>query len=183
MEGKFIVKTKCGSINAVSPDMKLEQTIQRSKKSTGGIIGQTRQDSYISEWELVYHEVLSISNCYNSLTSAEYSFRETDIHHKLGGNVSNRLNSCVQKVVSFIEARGNPFETAAASKTAQFYNRSMCTKGSISTTIDFFENGKEGYTSFRKERFIEKIKKLSDTIKRVNLMQNINPCLLQLTQH
>ena len=77
MEGKFVVKTKCESFNAVSPDMKLEQAIQRSKKSSGGIIGQTRQDSYISEWELVYHEVLSISNCYNSLTSAEYSSRET----------------------------------------------------------------------------------------------------------
>ena len=33
----------------------------------------------------------------------------------------------------------------------------------------FFENGKEGYTNFRKERFIEKNKKLSDTRKRVNL--------------
>ena len=78
MEGKFVVKTKCGSFKAVSPDMKLEQTIQRYKKSTGGIIGQTRQDSYISEWELVYHEVLPVSNCYNSLTGTEYSFHETD---------------------------------------------------------------------------------------------------------
>ena len=32
MKGKFVVKTKKGSFNAVSPDMKLEQTIQRSKK-------------------------------------------------------------------------------------------------------------------------------------------------------
>ena len=43
MKGKFAVKTKKGRFNAVSPDIKLEQTIQRSKKSTSGIIGQSRQ--------------------------------------------------------------------------------------------------------------------------------------------
>ena len=32
IKGKFAVKTEKGSFNAVSPDMKLEQTIQRSKK-------------------------------------------------------------------------------------------------------------------------------------------------------
>ena len=43
MKGKFLVKTQTGNFNVVPPDMKLEQTIQRSKKSAAGIIGQTRQ--------------------------------------------------------------------------------------------------------------------------------------------
>ena len=41
--GEFAVKSTPGTFNAVSPDMKLEQTIKRSKKSQSGIIGQTRQ--------------------------------------------------------------------------------------------------------------------------------------------
>ena len=49
MKGKFLVKTQTGNFNVVSPDMKLEQTIQRSKKSAAGIIGQTRQLSYVTE--------------------------------------------------------------------------------------------------------------------------------------
>ena len=28
--------------------------MQRSKKSTGGIIGQAKQSEFVSEWELVY---------------------------------------------------------------------------------------------------------------------------------
>ena len=48
--------------------MKLEQTIQRSKKCAGGIIDQTRQIAFISEWELVYHEILAISNCFSEIT-------------------------------------------------------------------------------------------------------------------
>ena len=47
--GEFVVKGKPGTFNAVTPDMKLEQTIQRSKKSQSVIIGQTRQNNYVTE--------------------------------------------------------------------------------------------------------------------------------------
>ena len=49
MKGKSVAKAQIGNFNGVSPDMKLEQTIQRSKKSAAGIIGQTRQLSYVTE--------------------------------------------------------------------------------------------------------------------------------------
>ena len=60
--GEFVVKGKPGNFNAVSPDMKLEQIIQRSKKSQSGITGQTRQNNYVTEWELVYHEMLNLAD-------------------------------------------------------------------------------------------------------------------------
>ena len=41
-EGKFVVKTNAGYSEAVAADMKLEQSIQCSKKGPGGIIGQTK---------------------------------------------------------------------------------------------------------------------------------------------
>ena len=55
MKGKFVVKTNTGNFNAVAPDMKLEQTIQKSKKGTGGIIGQTKKDSFVTEWHQNRH--------------------------------------------------------------------------------------------------------------------------------
>ena len=63
MEGKLVVKSNPGYFKAVAPDMKLEQTIQRSQKSFGGIIGQTKQVGYVTECGPIYHEVLAISNC------------------------------------------------------------------------------------------------------------------------
>ena len=87
MKGTFVVKTQIGNFNGLSPDMKLEQTIQWSKKSVAGIIGQTRQLSYVTEWELIYHEVLAISNVYQNITSARLSFRETNLHHELEGSL------------------------------------------------------------------------------------------------
>ena len=68
--GNFVVKTKPGSFNAVSANMKLEQTIQREKKKRErGIVGQTRKASHVMEWELSYHKTLAIDNVYHETTS------------------------------------------------------------------------------------------------------------------
>ena len=42
-DGKFVVKTTNDAFNSVSLDMKLEQTINRTRKSSGGIVGQTKK--------------------------------------------------------------------------------------------------------------------------------------------
>ena len=71
MQGHFVVRQNNGEFNAVAPDMKLEQTIQISKKSVKGIIGQTRQLAYVSQWEIVYDEILAISNSFQQLLYAK----------------------------------------------------------------------------------------------------------------
>ena len=86
-EGKFVVQTNKGKFKAVSPDMKLEQTINRLQKSAGGIIGQTKTDLYVCEWELVYHENLAISNCYSDLTKSKTQ-TGPESHHELPGSIS-----------------------------------------------------------------------------------------------
>ena len=91
MKGKFVVQTIPGSFKATSPGMKLEQTINRSQKSSGGIIGQTKTDSYVSEWELAYHEILAISNCYSDMTKSK-THTGPDLHHTLAGGISKQLS-------------------------------------------------------------------------------------------
>ena len=70
--------------------MKLEQAVQRSKKSHNRIIGQTSNEAYILEWELVYHEVLEICNV-SELTEVKcsYSNVELPLHYELHGNINN----------------------------------------------------------------------------------------------
>ena len=106
--GEFVLKGKPGSLNPVSPDTNLEQTIQRSKKSQAGVIGQTRQNNYVTERELVYHEILNISNLFHGITSSRLSFPETDLLHELGGSISTLLNKSIRKVTTFLEEKGNP---------------------------------------------------------------------------
>ena len=108
MEGDFVVKTSEGSFNALAADMKLEQSIQRSSKSVKGIIGETRSIGYSTEWCLIYHEILSIKNTFQSLTKPNNSSFETHIHHDLSELVINQYNVAVQKLKQFIHERGSP---------------------------------------------------------------------------
>ena len=55
--GEICSEKNAGYFKAVAVDMKLEQSIQRSKKDPGGIIGQTNHQAYATEWELACHEV------------------------------------------------------------------------------------------------------------------------------
>lgn len=62
MNGQFVVKDRDDCyFNAVAPEMKLEQSIQRASKSAGGIVGRTRSMRALFEWQLIFHEILLIS--------------------------------------------------------------------------------------------------------------------------
>ena len=61
---QFVVKRAIGEFNAVGSDLALEQSIQRSKKSPGGVIGKTQEAKFVAEWETIYHEMLGVSNLY-----------------------------------------------------------------------------------------------------------------------
>ena len=111
MEGKFVVKTSAGFFNAVAPDMKLEQGIQWSKKGAGGIIGQTKQSAFVTEWELAYHEVLDISKSYSNITRSILA--ETDataLNNELRSKNMKEYYEAVKQVFDFLNERGNPYK-------------------------------------------------------------------------
>ena len=77
LQGDIVIKTKEGAFNAVLADMKLKQTIQRSSKSSHRIIGQTRALNYVTQWQLLYHETLGISNALQEITNPYSGDSET----------------------------------------------------------------------------------------------------------
>ena len=119
MKGKFVVQTHPASFKATSPDRKLEQIINMSQKSSGGIVGQAKANSCVTEWELVYHEILAISNCFSDLSKSK-TRTGPFLHHELGGNASRNLKDTVTKVVKFTEERGNPYKLTTNPKLHNF---------------------------------------------------------------
>ena len=166
--GHFVVNESQRAFNAVSNDMKLKQTIQRSQKSTSGIIGQTRQVSYVSEWEVVYHEILAISNAFRNLTHSNLGTRESEVHHELECNYAKSFNKQLKNVLNFLTARGNPYLPENRPRLHNIVT-SVCAPPSASEClINFYNHGRELYELFHNEIFVEKSRKLSDTIKKVN---------------
>ena len=62
LQGQFVVKRTPGMFKDVAADQSLEQTINRSQKSSGGIIGSTRKKDFVAEWEMIYHEIIAVSS-------------------------------------------------------------------------------------------------------------------------
>ena len=96
--GTCVVQTSVGTFKSVPPEMKLEQTINRSQKSSGGILDQRKIEPYFSEWELVYHEILAISNCYNDLTKSK-TYTGPTLHYELAGRISKQLSEEINSIV------------------------------------------------------------------------------------
>ena len=137
--------------------MKLEQTIQRSKKGTGGIIGQTKKESYVTEWELVYHEVLSISRCFADLTkSALFKSVAVLLHHELGGHSADEFNESVEKVACFIEQRDNPYTLSLSTKLYHITTGQLVPEEISKKLLNAYEHGKDEYITFRDERLCHK---------------------------
>lgn len=71
MGGKFVVKRTTGSFNAIGVDICLEQTKNKSQKSSSGIIGNIKRRSFVAQWELIYHEMLLVRNHHRELCETE----------------------------------------------------------------------------------------------------------------
>ena len=53
LQGQTVVKSTPGKFKAVAADQSLEQTMNLSQKSSGGIIGSTRKKYFVAEWEMI----------------------------------------------------------------------------------------------------------------------------------
>ena len=146
MQGHFVVKQRYGSFNAVAGDMKLEQTIHQSQRSTGGIVGQIRRSEYVTKWEIVYHEIVSITNAFREITNNLES-RETKIHHELGKHCCNMFNSQVTMVAEFILEKENPYKMLAPNLYS-FASGTIIPSTATNKILHCYLHGKEQYELF-----------------------------------
>ena len=98
IQGHFVVKDKRGKLNSVSPDMKLEQTIQKASEDPGEIIGN-----------LVFYETHLIDDVFHNLTRSKIRHgRDTNINYELiGTGMRKNFNEMVQQAVKVISSQGN----------------------------------------------------------------------------
>ena len=91
----------------------MEQTVQRVSKGPGGhfVVGATHKISAVSEFVLLYHEIGSITNLLNIVTS-DTSLEHTECHLQHALNPTRRVtvNRSVLKLFDFTNKRQNPYE-------------------------------------------------------------------------
>ena len=161
--GHFVVRDRANSFfSAVAGDMKLEQSINRFSNNPGApvTIGSSGDDAALSEFHMLFHEVIAISNLLQSLTSPRLmDHMETNIRHDLSGKSGYVFDESVKHLLDFVNSRQNPFKKPEVkvplhnSVTNQIVNDSVKVR-----ILNALRKGDEAYASFRKECYIEKTK-------------------------
>ena len=116
--GGWAIQEKSGWFMAVGGDMKVEQTTQRVSKGPGGhyVVGQTRKAGAVAEFELLYHEIGSITYILNVLTSNQY-LTNTECHIPPALSKSRRINinGNVARLLDYVNDHENPYASAFTS--------------------------------------------------------------------
>ena len=109
-EGYFVVKHTLGKFKSVGADMALEQTINSSQENSVGITGTTRQEAFVTKWELIYHGMLGISNLHREISELKTE-NEIDMNHNLNDYEMQIEEKNVQLLIDVILRHENLFHT------------------------------------------------------------------------
>ena len=80
--GNFSIKERQGRFTAAGGDQKLEQSINLSSKCSDGVIGHAKQKQYVAQWDLIYHEMISIKNLHREYADVRAKTHESSNHHE-----------------------------------------------------------------------------------------------------
>ena len=111
--GKFVVKRTEGQFTAVVADMCLEQTINRSQKSAGGIIGSTKRKQVVAQWEIIHHEMLAVVNLQCTVSGVVTPSRELLVNHEFNLPATRSSEALIKDMIGYIKEHDNPVTSSA----------------------------------------------------------------------
>ncbi len=169
--GKFVVKRTEGHFNAIGADMCLEQTINKSAKSAAGIIGKTKRKDFVAQWQLIYHEMIEVSNLHRELSGIRVQNTELQANYEFSRAEMSADETKICDMMHYIKSYENPAHvpTGPHQKLHNIITQEIVTDTIREDLLKIDEKSKEIYTIFRHERFIAKEKQLCDTIHRCNM--------------
>jgi len=170
LRGRFVVKHTQGPFKAVGVDMSLEQTLNRSQKSTAGIIGSTRKKDFVAKWELIYHEMLATSNLHRQVTGINTKAYKLVVNHEFSNLATVTGERNVQAVITFIESHENPFlPSGTEMRLHNILTQEVMNQNIRDQILNVKKIGQESYQRFQNDRFVTKTVRLCDTVHRQNL--------------
>ncbi len=170
VSGNFAVKRTPGRFKSVPADQCLEQTINRSQKSSSGVIGSTKRKQFVAQWELIYHETLDVVNLHREVCGVASRYAECDTNHEFNASQTNATEQRLKKMIDYIKARENPSEVPKEIRLHNIISQAIMTEDVRKSLLNVLDTGKHLYQAFRNERYIDKTKAISDTIARSKVM-------------
>ena len=173
--GKFVVKQTEGQFTAVGADMCLEQTINRSQKSAGGIIGSTKRKQFVAQWEIIHHEMLAVVNLQCMVSGVVTPSQELLVNHEFNVPATWNSEALIEDMIGYIKEHDNPV-TSSAQKSKDdlqiLHNiiwQEVMPQEIRDYLLKFDATCTTLYETFPSERFVTKQRSIFDTIHQKNL--------------
>ena len=135
-------------------------------------MGATCNGSAVAEFELLFHEIGSITNLLNFLTT-NHPMNHTGCHlqHAMSITRLHTFNQNVVKLFDFVLERQNPYSVTSnvVLPLDNVLTKLAVDKVVAASLLMCLDNGDRVYRSYRQERLVEKIKKMSMTISKRKL--------------
>uniref|UniRef100_A0ABD2X8Y1 Uncharacterized protein n=1 Tax=Trichogramma kaykai TaxID=54128 RepID=A0ABD2X8Y1_9HYME len=169
MQGRFTVKRSNVPFTSVATDQALEQTINRTSKSSAGVIGSTRKKEFVALWDLTYHELSGINSLMKEIIHFDNNDEEFDNHHEASESFVLNSENAVQSILTCLEFYdANPFHQND-NQLRNIITQETVHESVKKDLLNIFERGLQIYENFVKERIQNKTKLLSSTITKNNL--------------
>ncbi|KAH3898504.1 hypothetical protein DPMN_022737 [Dreissena polymorpha] len=172
--GQWVFRDRPGWFCSIAGDVKVEQTIQRVSKGPGGhyVVEETRNSGAVAEFELLLHEIGSITSLLNLLTTNKpMDHTKCHLQHSMSATRRHSFNHNVEMLFYYVLECQNPY-TVTVSVPVPLHN--FLTKLAVDKEVDVrllkcIENGEHVYRAYRQERIVEKAKIVSSTISKRKL--------------
>ena len=96
--------------------MCLEQTINRSLKTSGAIIGNTKRKEFVARWNIIHHELMSVNHTFCKIDGVTFANTELIVNHMFTRKQTQEGEAKVDKMISYVIRYDNPFEVGASSE-------------------------------------------------------------------
>ena len=154
--------------NAV--DITIEQTINRSAKTPGGLIGFSRNASVLHRWCVTRHKRATFAEA-TFERAFDMSSETSDIHKTTRKSEIQKSETNVLNVIAAFNQFVNPFQVDSSRKDSLFCISSgkPATDKIADHLLNYSDIGNKAAETFIKTRLVDKSVKFHDTLKKQNL--------------
>ena len=162
-DGYFVLQKSRRKFSGMGLDQAHEQN-NATLKSDGGVPGLTTQEDQLVKWSLWSPEVLRVCQEFEKSLGVEST--ETIMpHHECTVSHQKLFDKHVSQMVSAVGDCGNPF-SSTTNELYRIHTGDLLDENSIKCLRSLENLGETQYTTFVKERLIDRKKPITDAIER-----------------
>ena len=123
---------------------------------------------FIAEWEMIYHEMIAVSSLLWELNESRPFYHELTVNHEFSDAETKARESNIRDMIEYIELYENTFQITEGTEK-QLHNiisQEIMPTEVREAMLSVESKSIQLYNESRIERFLDRSKKLSDTIQR-----------------